>query len=323
MGNKKQVILEAIYRLNNFPTRSIARYLLDTYGNLFDNDFESIRSSVRYYRGESGDRQRKLCATLIKPAKETIPPTWNRKVKPYNLPVGKWLILSDLHVPFHEIKPIESAIAYGQKEKVTGVLLNGDFQDCQAVTYWPSVVRKNFMGEVMLVIQMLDFIRQEFPKAKIIYKPGNHEYRLPRYYASNAPEMIGNPLLAMETMIDFEGRGIDFLDYFQRINAGKLPIYHGHEFKTLSTAVNPARGLFLKAKKWAAVSHYHRTSEHTDTDVDDVYLTTWSFGCLSNLHPEWMPVGSNWNHGCAIVEVEKNGDFEVKNRRILANGKVV
>ena len=83
---------------------------------------------------------------------------------------------------------------------------------------------------------MLDFIRQEFPKAKIVYKPGNHEYRLPRYYASKAPEFIGSPLAAMESLIDFESRGIEFLDYYQKVKAGKLSILHGHEFGGLTTA---------------------------------------------------------------------------------------
>lgn len=32
---------------------------------------------------------------------------------------------------------------------------------------------------------------------------------------------------------------------------------------------------------------------------------------------------SNWNWGFALVNVEKNGDFEVENRRILPSGKVV
>ena len=39
---------------------------------------------------------------------------------------------------------------------------------------------------------------------------------------------------------------------------------------------------------------------------------------------EFMPFdGNNWNWGFAFVNVEEDGNFEVTNRRILSNGKVV
>jgi hypothetical protein len=61
---------------------------------------------------------------------------------------------------------------------------------------------------------------------------------------------------------------------------------------------------------------------HTTNDVNDTMLTTWSFGCLCDLHPDWNPY-ADWNHGFALINIEKNGFFEVENRRILQNGKIV
>ena len=57
-------------------------------------------------------------------------------------------------------------------------------------------------------------------------------------------------------------------------------------------------------------------------NVFDELLTTWSFGCLCDLHPDWNPFG-NWNWGFAFVNIEEDGNFEVVNRRILSSGKVV
>ncbi len=107
-----------------------------------------------------------------------MPETWRQNRVPYKLPAGKWLILSDLHIPFHEPLPIESALQYGKDNKVTGILLNGDAQDCAAVSFWPSVTKRNFDREVELFVDFLDLLKREFPKAQIVYKPGNHEYRL-------------------------------------------------------------------------------------------------------------------------------------------------
>jgi len=212
--------------------------------------------------------------------------------------------------------PLEAAVQAGHAEAVTGIFINGDLQDCASVSYWPSA-RRDFNGEIEATIDTLDWLRGEFPTQKFVYKPGNHEYRLPRYYISHAPDLVGTPLAAMETVLGFEERGIEFLDYFQVVMAGKLPIIHGHEIKHISKAVNPARGLYLKAKTFAACSHCHSTSMHTPKNILGELLTTWSFGCLCHLEPDYNPLGNDWNWGFGIVNVEKDGNFEVVNRRIL------
>lgn len=324
MMQRNDIVKDVVLKLNHLPTRSIARYLMATYSGLFDNNLETARSAVRYARGEMGDKNRDAATEVIEAKKDlTCPETWRQEVPPYYLKPAKWLVINDLHIPFHEKMPVEKAIAYGKKRKVTGVLINGDAQDCQALSFWPSVIRKDFMKEVSIFNDFLDFLKQEIPDAEIVYKPGNHEYRIVRLYSSLIPDQIGNPVFCMETVLDFEGRNIEYLDYHQIVYCGLLPIVHGHEVRSISTSVNPARGLFLKTNSWALCGHSHRTSEHTDTNIQGDYLTTWSVGCLCDLHPEYHRLGNKWNWGLAIVENKENGDFEVENKRILSSGKVV
>ena len=321
---RMEITRDAVRRFSHLPTRAIARYLADgEFGHLYNRDIETARTCVRTVCGKIGRKNRRKIKdkSLYRPTITEMPETWRRIRTPYHLPEGTWLVLSDLHVPFHEPLPVETAIRWGQSQKVDGVFINGDLQDCEACSYWP-VQRRDFDKEVELVIDFLEFLRYEFPKAKIVYKPGNHEYRLPRLYLSKLPELANSPLAAMETLLDFEKYGIEFLDYYQMVMAGKLPIIHGHEVRHISRAVNPARGLFLRTKTYAACSHCHSTSEHTSKRLDGEYLTTWSFGCLCDLSPDWNPFGNDWNWGCAIVHVDKSGDFEVENRRILPNGEL-
>lgn len=325
MKPSTEIVKSAIRRFGNLGNMTIARYVLNTHGDLFDQDIEKIRDRVRYWRGKKGKskKDRLTDKSLVQSDdKIDMPKSWNPKSYDYHLAPGLWLILSDLHVPFHEIKPLEAAIQAGQAEKIDGIFFNGDFQDASAVSYWPTRHR-DWMKEVEQVIDMLDFIGQEFPKIPIVYKPGNHEYRLPRYYLSNAPDLIDSPVTALEVTLGLSERGIEFLDYFQKVMAGKLPIFHGHEFSFLSRAVNPARGLFLRAKTYAACSHCHSVSEHNAKNVFDELLSTWSFGCLCDLHPDWNPYGNDWGWGFAFINVEKNGDFEVVNKRVLPSGQVV
>ncbi len=322
--DRTEIVRNAIHKFQHLPSRTIARYILHNYGIFFDGDLEKIRAAIRYQLGKQGDKNRKTIGDrVVNHGKVTMPQTWRQVRTPHKLPPGLWLTMSDLHVPFHEPRPIESTIKYAQAQKVDGIIFNGDLQDCAAVSFWPSVFKRDFDKEVEAVIDFLDLIDQEFPKAMKVYKPGNHEYRLPRYYQAKAPELIGLPLMAFDTVLGLEYRGIEFLQYKQKVMAGKLPILHGDEFMNISRAVNPARGLFLRAKSWAACSHCHTTSQHTATDIHGTMLTTWSFGCLCDLSPDYNPYANDWNWGFALINVEKNGSFEVENKRILPNGAVV
>jgi hypothetical protein len=104
--------------------------------------------------------------------------------------------------------------------------------------------------------------------------------------------------------------------------AGKLPILHGDEVRLAAVNVNPARSLFLKTNSWAMCSHLHRDSQHSSKNIFEQYLTTWSTGCLCDMHPTYNPFGNQWTWGFAIVTVDSNGDFGVENKRILPSGKV-
>lgn len=273
---RSDIVKQACEKYPQFPTRALARYILHEHGELWDGKLERIRSAVRYVRGENGEHHRHTATMSV--SKAPLPKTWRQVIEPYKMPDGKYLILADIHVPFHEPKPLEAAVEYGLKNNVDAVYLGGDAQDCMAVTFWPTARKREFNRELEAFIEFLDWLQIRIPK--VYYKAGNHEYRLPRYYAANIPEMIGHPVTAMETLLDFDGRGIEFIDYNQKTMFGKLPFIHGHEIKSVSRAVNPARGLFLKAKTWAMCAHYHTTSEHTTRDLNGTVITTWSVGCL-------------------------------------------
>jgi hypothetical protein len=320
--SRSTIIRDALARFPELPLRAVARYVLHNYGPTFDNNLEKIRSAIRYHIGSNGDYNRQY-RIAPRTAPIRMPETWRKEVTPYKLNPGLWLVISDVHIPFHEPKAVEAAIKYGQERRVTGIFLNGDIQDCAAVSFWPSNMRRDFDKEVTLFIDFLDMLKQEFPNQEIVYKPGNHELRLPRLYAQKVPELIGVPLAAMESILGLEARNIEFLDYYQLVYAGKLPILHGHELKSIDRSVNPARGLFLRTKSYGLCGHCHTTSEHTERNIHGTVLTTWSVGCLSDLHPDFCTHGNNWNHGLAILGIAKNGYFEVENKRILPSFQVV
>jgi len=317
---KKKIILDALHNFPTLPIRTVARYILAEYGPYFDGDLEKIRHAIRYYTGKDGETNRQNNKEIVKRAPAEMPKTWRNIRTPHVLAPGKWLVLADIHVPYHEPLAIQAAVEYGKKVGITNVLLNGDIQDCASVSHWPKTTKRNFDKELVVFLEFLDWLCAELP-VPMVYKPGNHEYWLPRYYASKAPELIGLPLLAMESVLNLESRGVEFIEYKQIVDAGGLPILHGDELR-FSSPVNPARGLFLKTHSWAMCSHFHQTAENSTRDINGKLLTTWSTGCLCDLSPDYSPY-SNWNHGFAVVDVTKGGGFKVDNRRILPSFEVV
>lgn len=316
---KTALIKNAISRFPHYPIRTIARYLVYNHPGMFDS-VDQVRTRLRYYLGSIGDKHRKNQPKVEREV--SMPPTWRQERTPYILPKGKWLCLFDVHIPFHEPVAVQSALDYGKKKKIDGIFLGGDLMDCSAVSYWPSAIRRDFDKELELVIDFFDVLEKEFPKKKIVYKMGNHEYRLPRLMQSKAPELMGIPLPTIDAVLGLETRGVDTVEHAEMVMAGNLPILHGHELaRGFSRAVNPARGLFLKTKSWALCGHFHTTSEHTERSIRNKLLTTWSVGCLSDLAPEFSLVNS-WNWGFCVLEHD-GVDFTVDNRRILNNGQVV
>lgn len=326
MQNKARTeLLRTIIRqYPTMPKQTIARHILYHHGHMFDNNLENIRSAIRYYCGKTGIKNiSKLGDRVIEHQdKIELPQSWVVHVDPYIMPPGKILTLADVHIPQHEMKPLETAIRAGKDEKVDIIFLDGDTWEGNCVGFWPSK-KRDFDKEILALIDFLDFLIQEFPYARIIYKPGNHEYRMPRYFVGKAPELALSPLAQMETIMGFEARGIEFLDYHQRINIGKLIALHGHEVPNLQNTVSPARGLFLKTLTSSLCGHVHKSTFYPDRDINDKMIGCWTVGCLCNLHPEYAPYGRNWNWGYAIIDLEKDGNFEVRNYRILNNGKDV
>jgi predicted phosphodiesterase len=318
------IAAEALRRFPNVSTHSLASYLIKRNKGLFSGH-DHARQVLRYASGRLSTGQSKFKIAKGVPlgaGKASIPRSVVLRRGNYALSKGTWGILSDLHIPKHEQKPIEAVCNWFHREKVTGILLNGDAQDCDAISCWLGTDRRDFLEEVEMMIDFLDFLKNEFPKAKIVWKPGNHEERLQHYYSSHAPQLIDAPSASLQEILALDKRNIEFLDYKQRIVANELTILHGHEMRGAFTPVNAAEWALRKAKACVAIGHFHQKNEATKKTVQRDYLSAWSFGCLCDLEPDYNPYGNDWTWGAAILHFcGKN--WEMDNRKILPTGKLL
>lgn len=232
---------------------------------------------------------------------------------------GHWLVLCDVHLPYHDETTVKLAVSQARADNAVGVILNGDFIDSHEVSSHdkdPSALR--YQAEIECGKQFLGWLRGQLPKADIIFKHGNHEERLDRYVFSRAPALFDLEGVNLRSLLHFKDFGIDEVKDNRVIKLGMLNLLHGHEYKG-SGGQNPAKWLLDRAKSVVMAGHFHRSHEYADPTIDGRLDTAWSVGCACELNPLYLPY-SKWNNGYAMVEVGQQGDFHVRNIRII-NGK--
>ena len=253
-----------------------------------------------------------------------LPESLEKEYKAFTLPVSdnNILFLSDIHIPYHNIQALTMALRYGVEQKVNTIYLNGDIVDFYAISRFEKDPRKRDLAkEVLYTRDFLRTLRGIFPNASIYYKCGNHDVRFEQYIMKNAPDLLGLNEFNLETLLHLDKYNIHFIPSLQITHIGKLTALHGHELMTsVFSPVNIARGLFLRAKDSAICGHHHQASEHSEPNINGKVVTCWSVACLCELHPDYMPLNKH-HHGFAHILVDKHGDFEVYNKRII-NGKI-
>lgn len=311
----------------NQPARSLAKTLVEKSNKAIT--IESARAIVRRIFGQSGKVHRKY-TKVKRPARKPgtriqMPKSKAEEWIPFQLPItsGKLGIISDMHIPFHSEVALDAAVSHLKQEKIKCLLINGDGLDFYSLSRWekrPS--KRNFPAELKEGRLLLQWLRQEFPKIPIIYKLGNHEERWEKWLWEHAPEISEEPEMGFESWLHCDKYKIEVVGDQRIIMVGNLPVLHGHELgRSVFNPVNPARGAYLRAQHTILISHHHQTSGHADTNLFHHETFVWSIGCLCELTPTYMKVNRH-NHGFAVVELMKNGDFNVSNLRVLKNGKV-
>ena len=305
----------------DMPTLKLARIMYNENTLSFKN-IEDARSFLRAIEGKMGSKKRGIKATHVVP---------NRHFNPYKLPDSdessyepfvikghkRVAIFSDIHIPYHSISAISAAIKFCKKEKPDALLLNGDTLDCHKLSrFIKDPKKRDFKGELDIFKALIQVFQREL-KAKIYFKVGNHEERYEHFLMEKAKEITGVEEFELENILKARANGIEFISEKRVMRLNELYGIHGHEYiGGISAPVNPARGLFLRSKVSCFQGHNHQTSEHTEPTMSGKMITTWSIGCLSELHPQYMPL-NKWNHGFGIVDLDSNGEnYEFRNKRI-------
>lgn len=321
---KGDIVKEYLKKWNHLPNLTIARMIYKDNPSVFIS-VETIRRIIRWYNGASGGTSRSRCGGN-KPIHKSVMPydklpegmksfdDWT----PIEIPGNKILVLADVHIPYHDREALLLALKNGKKEKVDTVLFLGDLMDCYSESTWEKDPRKRDMQiELDTYFDVMDVVRDNYKTEAIYYLIGNHEERHEKYLRIKAPELAHIEYLSFEHFFQAEKYKLQIIKDKRIARIGALNCVHGHELgRSIFSPVNPARGLYLKGKANAIAGHWHRTSNHVETDMTGRVTSCWSIGCLCDLHPRYQPINS-WNLGFAIITKLEKNNFHVENKKII------
>lgn len=141
------------------------------------------------------------------------------------------LVIPDMHIPYHDAVAWKVMLAAVIALKPDTVVIIGDFADCFEISDFAKPADRPFtfkeeMGIVGDRLTELDEACREVGVTAKLYFLGNHEYRLSRYIAKNAPALHG--LVDIESLLKLKERGWQVIPYGEDFTIGK--VHFSHEF---------------------------------------------------------------------------------------------
>jgi predicted phosphodiesterase len=332
MQKKHELIREYLKRFPNHADLTMAKKIYAENSLLFTN-VETVRTTIRGIKGKQGKNKKNTYKDkeLYEPVTHNynpykLPDSEEQIRQPYILPKANnnILLISDLHIPYHNISAITAALDYGKKENVNTVIINGDLMDFYFQSRFEKDPRKrNTKFEFDSTKAFLVILRETFPNAQIYWIKGNHDVRYEHWLMAKAPEVFDDPYYRLEERLRLSEENIHLIGDKTIVKAGKLNIHHGHLFfRGFIAPVNSARGLFMKAKESTICSHVHKVHEHSETNISGELITCWTTGCLAELSPDYSPFCNNYAHGFSHIRVDADRNYSVRNFRVI-DGKIL
>jgi predicted phosphodiesterase len=319
---KSEIAKEYLMKFPNTANLTLAKKIYAENKSVYTN-LEQVRTHIRILKGANGTRHKKKSHVEFRKEfealKKDLPKGESERIHPYKLPKAskKILIISDLHIPYHNDDAVFAALEYGLDKEVDTIIINGDLIDFATISRHEKDMRKRSVKyEIDCTRVFLKGLRAMFPKALIVWSYGNHDLRYDKYIMQKAPEIFDIELIQLHELLKLKDLNIIKVDSTQYIYAGKLAIFHGHETGLTSGGVNPARSLRLKLNKSAVTSHFHRETKDMGKNLDEHPYSCYSIGCLCDLFPTYLPVNM-WTHGFGYLELNDKGDYNFNLKSII------
>jgi predicted phosphodiesterase len=324
------IILDYLEKFPNAPSRTLAKKIYNE-NSAFFTDFENVYFRVRYYRGQSGSKNRdklknnkfqKELKVKVMIQKLQLPESHTKTRNSFTFPTGckKLGVFGDVHIPYHDNTALEVMFKKFEEEKVDSIFINGDLLDFYQLSFHEKDPREvHFKGEIEAGKEFLAYIRNRFPDIPIYYITGNHENRFERYLRIKASELLDIDECRLDVILHVAEYKIEYLPFRSKVVFGDYTIEHGDKIPGAGGVV-PARTLLMRLKSNSIVNHFHKSSESSQRIYgvgEPTNIRAYSLGCMCDLAPEYMEI-NEWNHGFCIMSKIKD-KVSVSNYKIEGN----
>ena len=232
--------------------------------------------------------------------------------------------LNDWHIPYHDKKALNVAFNFCEESQPDKIIVD-EVCDFYALSKFSKDPRRRLMlqDELDTSQEWLWRLRNRFPKTEIIMLESNHDRRLMKYLASQAPELTYLRCIDFKHLLGLDGMNIEYRQNY--IFRGIL-FKHGEIVRRDSAAT--ARAEFVKEGMSGCSGHSHRAGVFYQTLRGGKY--SWvECGCLCTLKPDYVEGTANWQQGLGFFFFEEQGKlydpkvFTINDYKVLWGNKVI
>ena len=231
------------------------------------------------------------------------------------------VVLADHQFGDHDRRAIECAVNVAVAAEPDYVWLDGDVLDCGRLSnFRDRQAHIRLKKEIQLARGHFADLRKRFPKARILYKPGNHDYRIPlQLLTGNAYEFGDLDELTLRGLLHLDDYGIEYTVGRSIIGRGRVAVKHGSRF-----GMHPAINELRDEGRSGASGHAHKSQTYVMTFPGARPLVWINIGCLCNLSPmyaKWDAKNMHHNHGLGVITID--GALQGFENVVIHRGKCI
>lgn len=183
--------------------------------------------------------------------------------------------------------------------------------------------------EINLAYSYLSDWRRLLPNARIIYIPGNHEFRLISTLIAKVPELYD--LLSLPELLKLKDINIEWVPFkdgatkFQHTYINIDGVFVGHYDRVSKHAGFTGKNLQNDLGVSLVQAHVHRLGLYNVTYLDGRVKVAAEGGCMCKLNPDYLG-HANWQQGVVLIENDGLDNFvtvlPINNYKIAWGGKI-
>lgn len=110
-----------------------------------------------------------------------------------------------------------------------------------------------------------------------------------------------------ESLMGLKSHGWKYFEHGKWVKFGKLYVSHG----TMAKGVNHLRNMVLRMGVNVMYGHVHDMGSHSVGSLGGTHKS-FSVGCLAQMDKAFLRGDmTNWEHGFCVIDIKKNGNFQV------------